>query len=138
MRLSGYGRACERHARRSTVDAEARRRPTIRLLHRSHRVNGWRLLLARDDVTGGAECHIRPTLASEHTLKERRGFGEPARAGEVRGFDHLVRMQHVIHVQRFLWSETIERSHAEPDLVTNVVEIRCPPPVTASGRRERT
>jgi hypothetical protein len=35
-------------------------------------------------------------------LKERHGFGEPAHAGEARGFGHLVRIKHVIHVESFL------------------------------------
>jgi hypothetical protein len=52
----------------------------------------------RNDVTGSADCHIWRALGSEHTLKECRGFGEPARAGEARGFDHLVRTEHVIHL----------------------------------------
>src|SRR5258708_6729436 len=116
MRLSGSGRACERYARRATFDAEERRRRTIRLLYRSHRVNGLCLLLARNDVSGGAGCHIRRGLASEHALKKRRGFGESARAREARGFNDRVRIQYVIHVHSILWSETIERSHAEPDL----------------------
>src|SRR5712671_3835091 len=116
MRLSGRGRACEWQAGRSTIDAEARRRRTIRLVDRSRRVNGWRLRSGRSDVTGRAECHIRRVLASEHALKKRRSFGEPARVSEARGFDHRVRIQHVIHVHSILWSETIKRSHAEPDL----------------------
>src|SRR5260370_26821552 len=125
MRLSGRGFACERHASRSNFKAERQRRRTICRLDRC-RVSGWRLPPRRNDVIGGAECHVRRGLASEHALKERRSFDEAAGAGEARGFDYLVRIQHVIHVWSFLCSETIERSHVEPDPSPHEMSSRCP------------
>jgi len=71
----------------------------MRLLGLSRRVNNQRLPSGRDNVTADADFH---GLASEHALKECRGFGEPARASEARGFGHLVRIKHVIHVESFL------------------------------------
>jgi hypothetical protein len=56
-----------------------------------------------DDRTGKsgiisfADTHVPSGLASEHTLKERRGFRDLARAREARGFEHHVRFQHVVH-----------------------------------------
>jgi hypothetical protein len=100
---SGRERACKRAAaRRPTVDADARRWPTIHLLGLSRRVNNQRLPSGRDNVTGYADFHVRRWLALEHALKEYRGFGEPARASEARGLSHLVRIKHVIHVESFL------------------------------------
>jgi len=88
--------------RRPTVDADARRWPTIRLVGLSRRVNNQRLPSGRDNVTGDADFHVWRWLASQHALKECRGFGEPARASEARGFGHLVQIKHVIHFDRFL------------------------------------
>ena len=56
----------------------------------------------RNDVNRGAEGLVLRGLGPEQALKERHGFGEPARAGEARGFGHLARIKHVIHVESFL------------------------------------
>ena len=52
----------------------------------------------KSDVTGAAETHVRSGLTSKHALKERRGFGELARAREARGFEHHFRIQNIVHV----------------------------------------
>jgi hypothetical protein len=66
------------------------------------RVDDWRIASGRSDGIGRVECHLRLGLASKHALKQRRGVGEPARAREARGFEHYVRIGHVIHVRSFL------------------------------------
>jgi hypothetical protein len=99
---SGRERACKRATCRPTVDADARRWRTIRLLGLNRRVDHQRLRCGRDNVTGDAAFHVWRWRASEHALKECRGFGEPARAREARGFGQRVRIKHVIHVESFL------------------------------------
>src|SRR5437764_1333047 len=47
-------------------------------------------------------------LAAKYALKERCGFGEPARAGEAGDLDHLVRTEHVIHLYSFSFTEASE------------------------------
>ena len=51
--------------------------------------DGWRAS-GENEVTGAAETHVRRGLASKHTLKERRGFGKPARVREARRFEHHI------------------------------------------------
>src|SRR5580704_15006514 len=110
MRLSVGG--SKHHARRSRMNAYPGNRCTVRLLYGlSFRVNSWRLASGRGvrDVRW-IDYLVGRNLASKKALNERRGFGESARACEAHCLNHLVRIQHVIHVHKTFVSEPDQAS----------------------------
>src|ERR1700720_1857137 len=71
---------------------------SIRINNRWH-VSDWSNVIARTDRGG------QLGLASKHALNQRRGFDEPIFTREARCLEH-----HVIHLESYLCSETIDRT----------------------------
>ena len=79
-RLTRSNRA--RSTRTGSADGSGRAKALMICLANSFGlgVNDWGRASGKNEVTDTAETHVRVSLASKHTLKERHGFGRSARA----------------------------------------------------------